>query len=131
MKRLKLTSCELDMESGWIWRDGARTDTRLNDVLFRLLQHLCEHAGEDVSHDVLRQQVWGDRLERETPADRKQKMRKVYIAVTRLRRLLGDDGRPYRHIVSSRVGSYRFRPLSTRRAQAAGPAPSARSRPTP
>lgn len=113
MSRLKLTSCELDLDDGWVWCDDLRTKTRLNDVLFRLFRYLYERAGEDVSHDVLRQEVWSDRLERETPADRKQKMRKVYIAITRLRRALRDEERPYKHIVSSQVGCYRFRPLPT------------------
>lgn len=64
MSRLKLTSCELDLNDGWVWCDNARTKTRLNDVLFRLFRYLYDRAGEDVSHDVLRQEVWQDRIDR-------------------------------------------------------------------
>lgn len=129
MSRVKLSSCELDLLDGSIWLTSGQSEIRLNDVLFRLFLCLIENQGQDVSHDELRQLVWKDRLERETDEDRKQKMRKVYIAITRLRRALKDDTRPYRHIISPRTGSYRFQPLDSD--QLIGPAPSVTSRPTP
>lgn len=129
MSRLKLKSCELDLLDGSVWLTSGQSNTRLNDILFRLFMCLVKNQGQDVSHDALRQSVWNDRLECESPDDRKQKMRKVYIAITRLRRALRDDARPYRHIISPRVGSYRFQPLEPD--QITGPAPSITSRPTP
>ena len=125
--RIQLSTCEINLESGHVWVPG-RKPTRLNTVLLQLLKILVDHEGNDVPHDLLRRQVWSDRLERESELDRRQKMRKVYIAITRLRRILGDDARPYRHIISSRPGSYRFQPLTV---VGLGPAPSASSNPTP
>ncbi|MEL6346749.1 MAG: hypothetical protein AAFV53_26785 [Myxococcota bacterium] len=111
MGRLRLHSCEVDLETGWIWIENEQSRSRLNEVLLNLFNLLVRRAGGDVSHDELRQTVWNDRLDMETHSDRKQKMRKVYIAVTRLRRAIRDDVRPYRHVVSSHVGYYRFEPL--------------------
>ena len=111
MGRLVLYSCEVDLVAGAVWRDGIEEQTRINAVLLRLLRVMVQHAGQEVSHDLLRQQVWSDRLDLESPEDREQKTRTLYIAITRLRRAIYDEQRPYRHILAPRAGCYCFAPL--------------------
>ena len=108
MSRLKLNTCEIDLRSGDIWQQGQPSTTRLNAVLLDLLRHLVENSDQDIHHDQLRAKVWSDRVDMEQEDDRKRKVRKVYIAVTRLRQAIGDESRPYQHIISSKTGFYRF-----------------------
>ncbi|MCK7594216.1 winged helix-turn-helix domain-containing protein [Pseudomarimonas salicorniae] len=91
--------CIVDLESGDVMRDG-RID-RLPPRLLSLLRFFVEHAREVISRDQLIESVWGHL---EAASDDS-----VNVAVSDLRRALGDSRRPHRIIETVPRRGYRYR----------------------
>ena len=90
--------CEVDLESGDV-RRGGRLE-RLPPRLLSLLRYLIEHPREVISRDQLIASVWGHL---EAASDDS-----VNVAVSDLRRTLGDTGRPHRVIETVPRRGYRY-----------------------
>lgn len=90
--------CEVDIESGDVRRDGRLE--RLPPRLLSLVRFLIAHPHEVISRDQLIESVWGHL---EAASDDS-----VNVAVSDLRRLLGDTLRPHRIIETVPRRGYRF-----------------------
>lgn len=86
MKFIKIGDRVIDLASGQVHHRGAIT--QLSPRLLTLLNHFTEHGGRVLSRDDLIEGVWGHL---EAASDDS-----VNVAVSSLRRAIGDDQRPHR-----------------------------------
>lgn len=98
MGALRSTSCQVDLESGDVCRDGEVE--RLPPRLLALLRHLVTERGRIISRDALMTAVWGHM---EAASDDS-----VNVAVSALRRHLGDNARSPRVIETIPRRGYRY-----------------------
>src|SRR5690349_11264093 len=94
---LRIGDWRLDPQLGQLTR-GEQVE-KLEARTLRLLQYLASRAGETVSIDDLLDQVWSGVVVTQDS---------VYQAVTALRRLLGDDAKNPRYIVTVPRLGYRL-----------------------
>ncbi len=90
---------EADLDTGRLLKNGRAV--KLQDQPFRLLAILMEHAGEVVSRDELRQQIWADN----TFVDFDQGLA---AAINRVRKALGDRADRPRFVETVPRRGYRF-----------------------
>jgi TolB-like protein/DNA-binding winged helix-turn-helix (wHTH) protein/Tfp pilus assembly protein PilF len=109
-------SFEVDLASGELRRQGGKV--RLQDQPFRLLALLLERAGEVVTREELRDQLW--------PADTFVDFdHSLNTAVRKLREALGDSAESPRYIETLAKRGYRFVAAVTEPGSTAQPGPSA------
>jgi DNA-binding winged helix-turn-helix (wHTH) protein/Tfp pilus assembly protein PilF len=117
---------EADEASGELTRSGRRV--HLPPQPFRALATLLRRAGQVVTHEELRQALWGE----STFVEFEQGIR---FTVSRVRAALGDDARSARYLETLPGRGYRFVAPVERFAQqaaaVAAPAPSAAPEPPP
>ena len=116
---LRIGDWRVDPQLGQLTR-GDRIE-RLDARTLRLLLHLANRAGETVSMEELLDNVWSGVVVTQDS---------VYQAVTQLRRLLGDDARDPRYIVTvPRLGYRMIASVSPWSAETLEPSPAAETRP--
>src|SRR5262245_2920002 len=109
-RNLCFGSFEVDLESGELRRQGVKI--KLQDQPFRLLALLLERAGEVVTREELRDELW--------PADTFVDFdHSLNTAVRKLREALGDSAETPRYVETLARRGYRFV------APVAGPGPTA------
>ncbi|HYG63533.1 MAG TPA: winged helix-turn-helix domain-containing protein [Thermoanaerobaculia bacterium] len=97
--RLRFEDFELDPESGDLRRGGETV--KLAPQPFRILALLAQRAGEPVSRDEIRRQVWGE----ETYVDFE---RGLNFCISQIRAALGDDAQSPRFVQTLPRRGYRF-----------------------
>lgn len=100
MTHIAINDRVIDLDGGQVHHRGEAT--QLSPRLLALLNHLVERAGEVVGRDELIEGVWGH-LEAATDDS-------VNVAVSSLRRAIGDDRRPHRIVKAVPRRGYRFAP---------------------
>ncbi|MEM1412000.1 MAG: winged helix-turn-helix domain-containing protein, partial [Pseudomonadota bacterium] len=86
MQTLRLSDREVDLETGHV--SGPGVDEQLSSRLLLLLQHLVDHRGVVQSRDEILEAVWGHL---EAASDDS-----LNVAISGLRKALGDSERPHR-----------------------------------
>lgn len=97
---VSLTSAELSIDLGAHEVRLGDDAVSLTPTEFRLLVELARHPGITLSHDALRERVWGEERFAD-PSDLK-------VFIRRLRQKLGDDPEAPRFIETVRGFGYRF-----------------------
>ena len=107
---------EVDLDSRELFKNGLKV--RLSEQPFQLLTVLVEHAGEVVTREELRHQLWPEDTHVEFD-------RSLNTAASRLREALGDSAETPRYFQTLPKRGYRFSaPLQPSRIAVAEPAPS-------
>src|SRR5262245_25663349 len=115
-RNLCFGSFEVDLESGELRRQGVKI--KLQDQPFRLLALLLERAGEVVTREELRDELW--------PADTFVDFdHSLNTAVRKLREALGDSAETPRFVETLARRGYRFMAPVAEQGPTAQPAPSA------
>jgi len=98
-KAVQFGVLELDLKAGELRKHGIRV--RLQEQPFQVLKVLIEHAGQVVTKEELRQEIW--------PADTFVDFdHGLHSAITRLREALGDSSESPRYIETLPRRGYRF-----------------------
>lgn len=95
-EQLMIGDCVVDAKESTLTREGKRQ--LLTELELRLLVHLCRKRGTYVSREELLVEVWGYAPGTAT--------RTVDIFVSRIRRMLGDDGASPRLLLTRRGQGY-------------------------
>ncbi|MEN8376526.1 MAG: winged helix-turn-helix domain-containing protein [Gemmatimonadota bacterium] len=96
--RLEFGPFVLDRRRWTLTRSGRRV--RLPNQPFRMLAYLAERAGELVTHEDLKEQVWADRIVEFDQG--------IYFAVKQIRQALGDSAREPKYVETVPRRGYRF-----------------------
>ena len=99
MKRLRFGAFEIDATTGELFKQGALV--RLQPQPFRVLQLLVSNAGELVSHEQIRKEIWGD----ETFVDFEHS---IHFCINQIRLALSDQASSPRFIETVPKRGYRF-----------------------
>src|SRR5512138_3040688 len=98
-QRVRFEGCELDLQSGELWKNGERLV--LPEQPLRILSVLLRHAGTVVTRDNLRRELWPE----DTFVDFEHSLN---AAVKRLREALSDSATAPRFIETIPRRGYRF-----------------------
>jgi DNA-binding winged helix-turn-helix (wHTH) protein len=101
MELLELRTCSVDLGRRQVLRDGSVVS--LSRLEAELLAYLALHPHQDISRDELWREVWRGSADSTSRA--------VDLAVTRLRRKLGEPDPP-EHLITSHGVGYRFAPAA-------------------
>lgn len=101
-RRLPLSSCSVDLDTGDVDRDGAIVRLRTKEL--QLLSYLVERPRQDISREQLHTEVWG--------YARGVRTRTLYNTVRRLRETVEANPSEPDHVVTVFGTGYRFVPTA-------------------
>ena len=97
--QIRFGDFEVDVRAGELRRAGARVS--LPQQAFRALAHLVNHAGDVITREELRRELWAD----DTFVDFEHGLN---VTIARVREVLGDDADQPRYIETLPKRGYRF-----------------------